>query len=238
LIPEKLDEPYRWTKPCLVFVDSMFDLFHKAIPDDYIARVFDVMAQTPHTYQVLTKRAMRMREWFESGAAERVGAYCEDNGIVWPLKNVILLVSVESQEYVDKRVPDLLSTPAFYRGISAEPLIDRITLRRVECPGDMDPEDQYCMTCDAKAECPEATGYEEMCSNGFFDALQEGIDWVIVGCESGIGSRPMDTDWVRDLRNECVSSGIPFFYKQQRNAEGKVVKLPLLDGCSYEEYPL
>jgi protein gp37 len=105
-----LDQPVRWTKPRRIFVNSMSDLFHESVPDEWIDRVFAVMALCPqHTFQVLTKRADRMRD------------YCSSpyNGVAlsfkWPLPNVWLGVSVEDQARADGRIPRLLDTPAAVR---------------------------------------------------------------------------------------------------------------------------
>jgi protein gp37 len=126
LVPEVLEEPLRWKKPRRVFVNSMSDLFHEDVPDSFIRAVFTTMAQTPrHTYQVLTKRAGRMRElltrWGESRLTLREG-----HGTVLP--NVWLGVSVESQAAAYDRIPHLIETPAAVRFLSCEPLLDPIDL--------------------------------------------------------------------------------------------------------------
>lgn len=117
MAPEStLLEPLRRKKPTTYFVNSMGDLFHESIPDEWIDRVFDVMARSPrHTFQILTKRAERMRD------------YSED----WLLPNVWLGVSAERQQEADERIPLLLQTPAAIRFVSAEPLIGQIMLRNI-----------------------------------------------------------------------------------------------------------
>ena len=115
--PDALDVPLHWRKPKRIFVNSMSDLFHPKVPTAFIAAVFDVMAQTPqHTYQVLTKRAPRMRS-LSRGATFGEG---------WPLPNVWLGVSAENQEQADARIPALLETRASVRFVSAEPLLEPI----------------------------------------------------------------------------------------------------------------
>jgi len=110
--------PLRWRKPRRVFVDSMSDLFHEAVPDEYIGRVFEVMRKAErHTFQVLTKRPERMREW--------VGRSSND-----PLPNVWLGTSVEDQSAADERIPILLDMPAAVRFLSCEPLLGTVDLRR------------------------------------------------------------------------------------------------------------
>jgi protein gp37 len=196
---ERLRAPLSWRKPRRVFVNSMSDLFHDAVPDDYIASVFTVMSATPqHTYQVLTKRHARMRSfigrlgWRTTTTDERRAgirgsqAYLlptvEVNaklGPVAPLPNVWLGVSVEDQKRADLRVPALLATPAAVRFLSCEPLLGPVDLRH----------------CDG------------------LDAVDY-LDWVIVGGESGPGARPMHPDWARSLRRQCAVGEIPFFFKQ------------------------
>lgn len=201
LHPERLDQPLRWTRPRRVFVNSMSDLFHKDIPDDSIARIFAVMALAPqHTFQVLTKRHGRMRSLLANPEFRTmVWAAIEDlpvpvthytHGIIvdlpWPLPNVWLGVSVEDQQRADLRIPALLDTPAAVRFISAEPLLGPVNLSWLKCP------------------CGE-------CSDPNYDP---GIDWVIVGGESGHGARPMHPDWARTLRDQSTRAGIAFHFKQ------------------------
>jgi protein gp37 len=156
LEPELLGRPLRWQKPARIFVNSMSDLFHEALSNEQIAAVFGVMAACPqHTFQVLTKRAERMKQWFEwyrgahrSGAStyaavlealelvpvcngwhlgsDRVKRAIEDTP--WPLPNVWLGVSTEDQQRADERIPHLLATPAAVRFVSAEPLLAPIDL--------------------------------------------------------------------------------------------------------------
>jgi protein gp37 len=134
LIESKLSEPLHWKKPQRVFVNSMSDLFHEALPDDAIDRVFAVMALCPHiTFQILTKRPERMREWLSRINAE----YSIQTSMVppvkikcWPLPNVWLGVSVEDQATAEARIPLLLQTPAAIRFVSAEPLLSPVDLSK------------------------------------------------------------------------------------------------------------
>lgn len=193
----KLTEPLRWRKPSKVFVNSMSDLFHDAVPDEYIARVFAVMALAPrHTFQVLTKRHARMRSLLSSPAfadlvdAESIPYDRSPLGhrrISLPLRNVWLGVSTENQQWADIRIPALLDTPAAIRFVSAEPLLGPIDL--IEAGGVHD--------------SPPRTGL-----------IRPPLDWVIVGGESGRAARPMDPQWARDIRDQCVSAGVPFHFKQ------------------------
>lgn len=215
--PDKLDQPLRWKRPRRIFVNSMSDLFHDQVPDWYIATVFAVMALAPqHTFQVLTKRHARMRSLLTSKTR-----YNEQGGYVpgfdamvrnaaanmrnnarradwpdvdktpWPLPNVWLGVSAEDQRWADIRIPVLLDTPAAVRFVSAEPLLGPIDLR-----------------------CGNAD-YSTCGSNGACDmSMIKGLDWVIVGGESGRAARPMHPDWARSLRDQCATAGVPFFMKQ------------------------
>jgi protein gp37 len=185
LVPHKLEEPLRWQKPRRVFVNSVSDLFHDGIPDDYIADVADVMVRADwHTYQILTKRSTRMRDLLET----RLRFAAAKAHIWWG-------VSVEDKKYGLPRIAHLRSAPATIRFLSIEPLLEDL--------GDMD---------------------------------LRGIDWVIVGGESGIGARPMLRQWVISIRRQCRLFGIPFFFKQwggvQKSKAGR-----LLDGRTYDEMP-
>lgn len=138
-----LTAPLRWKKPRRVFVNSMSDLFHEDVPDEWIDRVFAVMALAPrHTFQVLTKRAKRMRIYLdqrtdnraeEIGVAMRAiaGTSDEPGLIELPLPSVWLGVSAEDQKRADERIPDLLATPAAVRFVSAEPLLGPIDLTQL-----------------------------------------------------------------------------------------------------------
>lgn len=202
LAPEKtLTAPLRRKKPTVYFVNSMGDLFHEAVPDDWIDRVFAIISLAPqHTFQVLTKRSARMREYMafkpEGGAARRLFLNSNLDEVTWPPPNVWLGVSAERQEEADVRIPDLLATPAAVRFVSVEPLLGAIDLRSwLGCKG-------LGEGCSCTELCPEAEG--ELPS----------LDWVIAGGESGLNARPMHPAWARALRDQCASAGVPFFFKQ------------------------
>lgn len=199
LRPDKLDLPMKWRKPKRIFVNSMSDLFHDDVPGDYIVDVFAVMAMAKqHTFQVLTKRHGRMRSvlsnpLFVEEMATRLEIlnYPDVCTTQWPLPNVWLGVSTEDQKRADLRIPALLDTPAAVRFISAEPLLGPIDLHRTR------PH-----SCDEHGRdiCPPW--------------LIQGLDWVIVGGESGRGARPMNPDWARSLRDQCTAAGVSFLFKQ------------------------
>jgi protein gp37 len=209
LQPERLDAPLRWRKPARVFVNSMSDLFHDDVPDDFIARVFAVMAAgRQHTFQLLTKRHGRMRSLLGQDAfrarvrtelAELRGLMLADVALNWPLPNVWLGVSVEDQKRADLRIPALLDTPAAVRFLSCEPLLGPVDLQHVG-------PDQLAV-CD-----PTDIGYESGGPGGWMPG--ETIDWVIVGGESGSASRPMHPQWARQIRDECRRTQTAFHFKQ------------------------
>jgi protein gp37 len=201
LVPEKLMEPLSWRKPRRVFVNSMSDLFQDGVPDEYIDRVFAVMALTPqHTYQVLTKRAERMRDYilritYDEARSESFYEACDEvlegGGSQamdqdWPLPNVWLGVSVENQHFADERIQLLLQTPAAVRFISAEPLLGPVDIERYV--GVLKPHEV------------ELTG--------------PWLDWVIAGGESGAGARDCYLEWIRALERQCAVAGVAFFLKQ------------------------
>lgn len=121
MVPEHLGAPLRWKRPRRVFVNSMSDVFHEALAFEDVAEIFRVMAAAPqHSFQVLTKRAERMAEWFRWMEERKPG--------VWPLPNVWLGISVENQAAADLRVPFLLQSPAAVRWLSCEPLLGPVDL--------------------------------------------------------------------------------------------------------------
>jgi protein gp37 len=202
----RLEQPLHWRKPRRVFVNSLSDLFHADVPDSFIDHVFAVMALCPqHTFQVLTKRVERMRDYMRDRARHHdvtmsmqdreygVAALLPANGRSyprwpneWPLLNVWLGVSVENQHFADERIPLLLQTPAAIRFISAEPLLGPVTL---------------------------AQFYSGTVTRDWIRGATR-LDWVIVGGESGPQSRPSDVAWIRSLRNQCRLAGVACFIKQ------------------------
>jgi protein gp37 len=218
-VPEALSIPIRWRKPRRIFVNSMSDLFHPDVPNDFIAAVFGVMAACPqHTFQVLTKRPKRMREWFslEYSYREECSKMASEKNVdgfdrlmfepygAWPLPNVWLGVSVEDQATTDERIPELMATPAAVRFVSAEPLLGPTDLDKLRTgwrePGNDTLREVYPLAgLMAIPDCDWNAGK---------------IDWVIVGGESGPKARPMHPDWVRSIRNQCVAADVPFFFKQ------------------------
>jgi protein gp37 len=210
--PDRLDKPLHWRKPRTVFVNSMSDLFHDAVPDEFLIEVYARMALArKHTFQVLTKRPDRMRtflsdpelQWRVSGVAgDAVSERSDPDACAdlvatmdWPPRNVWLGVSAENQATADERIPILLDTPAAVRFVSAEPLLGPVDL-----------------SCNALAEAVCATDDgRETC---IVCREHPSIDWVIVGGESGPNARPCDVAWVRSIVEQCKAAAVPCFVKQ------------------------
>ncbi len=190
-----LTAPMRRKKPTNYFVNSMGDLFHEGVPDEWIDQVFAVMAVCPqHTFQVLTKRAGRMREYFTSAPKRQSDWDCYSGFeyIDLPLPKVWLGVSVEDQTRADERIPHLLNTPAAVRFVSCEPLLGPVDLTDIRY---LHVGRRFSRSALHTLDTPP-------------------LDWVIVGGESGPDARPMHPKWARSLRDQCAASGIPFFMKQ------------------------
>lgn len=181
LHPNEINTPRNWRKSRTIFVNSMSDLFHRSVPDEFIFEVFDTMREcSQHRFQVLTKRANRLRAL--------------DPRLYWA-SNVWMGVSVEDRRRMH-RIEGLRSTGAKLKFLSLEPLL------------------------------------------GPLPNLQlEGINWVIVGGESGPKARPLDREWVVEIRDQCRDAGVPFFFKQwggkNKKRAGRV-----LDGQIYDEMPV
>ena len=209
LFPERLDWPLRWRKPKRVFLTSMGDLFHEDVPDEFIDQVFGVMALAPqHTFQVLTKRPERMRSYLTDeivwgrveAKARRIylnhtGGRIAGKTLVGPLANVWPGVSCENQKTADERIPLLLQTPAAVRFVSAEPLLEQIGLRSGDDFSDRGHGRRWLGT-------------------SLNAARSRGVDWVIVGGESGPGARPCDLEWIRSIVEQCDLASVPCFVKQ------------------------
>ncbi|WP_256846865.1 phage Gp37/Gp68 family protein [Paenibacillus sp. Pae108] len=206
LVPDKLLEPLKWRNPQRVFVNSMSDLFHDAVPFDFIRSVFAVMAEANwHTFQLLTKRPERMKKVIEQLCWRFEGLVFNGTKVTWPLPNVWLGVSVENQKAADERISLLLQTPAAVRFLSCEPLLGPVDLNAVPRPDNayfMQRGERGCIT-----DPNEPDDY-------VYWHKRDLINWVIVGGESGPGARPMHPDWVRSLRDQCQAAGVPFFFKQ------------------------
>jgi len=177
---DRLRQPLAWKKPQNIFVNSMSDLFHVAVPDEFIIQVFEVMREASwHQFQLLTKRSERLN---------RLSARLAFAPNIW------VGVSVESPRYY-WRIQQLQSVPAAIRFLSCEPLLEALP-----------------------------------------NLPLNGIDWVIVGGESGRGARPMSAAWVRNIREQCRKQRVAFFFKQWGGTNKKAAGREL-DGKTYDTLP-
>lgn len=179
----ELQKPSQWKKPRLIFVNSMSDLFHGDVSDEFIIKVFQVMRENPqHIFQVLTKRYIRLAEMDNAGLLE------------WA-PNIWMGVSVENDLNL-VRAFGLALTKAHVIFLSCEPLLGSLSS----------------------------------------DYPLELFDWVIVGGESGPNARPMNSQWVLDIQEQCKAVGVPFFFKQW-GGTNKKRSGNLLNGQVVQEWP-
>lgn len=187
----ELERILKRKKPARIFICDMSDLFHEQMPDEFIAAVFSVMAIAyQHTFQVLTKRPKRMRDFSRT---------------IVPLPNVWLGISAENQRWADERIPLLLDTPAAVRFVSLEPLLGPICLYHDWLTGMCDNGGcgrHYSAAITRRGQCP--------CHDRDYAKLS----WVIVGGESGPKHRPMDVAWVQRIAGQCDAADVALFVKQ------------------------
>lgn len=232
---DKLMEPLKWRKPERIFVNSMSDLFHEGVPNQFIVDVFGVMLLAHwHTFLVLTKRPDRMRDFLAAGdhgirhqflklqlhggtstreVFRALDVKRRDNvEWDWPLPNVHLGVSVENQQTADERIPLLLQTPAAIRWVSYEPALGPVDFDAPHCQHcSLDREHIVPPSDGANAWCVECDS--EACYGWWLDR-DPGLDWIVVGGESGPGARPFDVAWARSTVRECHAAGVACFVKQ------------------------
>lgn len=234
--------PLSRKKPTTWFVNSLSDLFHENVTIEQIDRIFAVMAMCPqHRFQVLTKRADRMRDYLSDPAwrgrvsdivcgwpLDELGhgnEYIADWRLTAhaPLPNVWLGVSVENQAAANDRIPALLHTPAVIRFLSCEPLVGAVDLTCVDINGDaeMDAVNPRLWADEIENWRGTADEWEDDFADWFgrrpdqvSGTMHPTLDWVICGGESGSGARPMHPNWARSLRDQCAEAGVPFFFKQ------------------------
>lgn len=224
-VESRLMEPLLRKKPTRYFVNSMSDLFHEDVPFEFIDKVFSIMALCPqHIFQILTKRHERMKEYCNGLAqgnpievfatknvVERGGIAMNEKRrtVTFPLPNVWLGVSVEDQKTAKERIPTLLETSAAVRWISAEPLLGWLSLTGSPVEGSID------YLRGTKIINRNQTNQAGNDDSGLYSfKMYRGLDWVVVGGESGPNARPMHPEWVRWLQLECKGANVPFFFKQ------------------------
>lgn len=248
LHPDRLEQPLHWRKPKRIFVNSMSDLFHEQVPDSFIDRVFGVMAMAPeHIFQVLTKRPERMQQYISdkgrSMAVLSTTGNDEDGYHVplgawdWPLPNAWLGVSAEYQRQADERIPLLLQTPAAVRFVSLEPLLGPIDLHRlwghVNIGGSVD----MCLDALTGYAAPAWGGRKAIPEGVYGRKMLDGLDWVIAGGETqGPRKRHMKLEWAASLRDQCVTAGVPFFFKQVSGSRPGLGE-DALGGAVWHQFP-
>lgn len=239
--------PLGWRKPQRIFVNSMGDLFHESIPDRDIDAAFAVMALCPqHTFQVLTKRADRMREYLSEPLRHNsieLAAEAIQRGPEWvggkhifrplPFHNVWLGISAERQQEADERIPLLLQTPAAVRFISAEPLLGAIDLQRLTRK-----DERGMAQVNALGGEVRYPGCGSISSKTFRGCKV--LDWIIVGGESGPDARVFDVAWADLLIQQCRAAGVACFVKQlgaNPISDGYPYPLKSKKGGDWTEWP-
>lgn len=193
---DRLEQPLHWKKPRRIFVNSMSDLFHKDVPDEFIDRIYETMLEaSQHTYLLLTKRPERMlvcvRRW--------LGYDSLPGGILTEkmLEKIWLGISIENQQSADERTQWLLKTPAVVRWLSVEPLLEPVNLRRYL----IGHEDH-------------GTPFDGAKTVGGCVAWTPSLDWIVVGGESGPYHRPCEVSWITDIVEQCKAAGTACYIKQ------------------------
>ena len=187
-VPQRLNDPLKRKKPTVYFVNSMSDIFHEDMPEDYLNKIFEVIRQTPrHTYQILTKRADRMFRYLSNKEIP---------------ENIWLGVTVENKKEGVPRIDKLRKLNASVLFLSIEPLLENLGQINLE-----------------------------------------NIDWVIVGGESGHKARPMEKEWVLNIKQQCEENDIAFFFKQwgtwgaDKVKRNKKTNGKEIDGKIWQQYP-
>lgn len=214
----RLGQPLSWKKGQRIFVPSMGDLLHENVPDEFIFDVLTIIAKCPqHTFQLLTKRAGRLAHLWRKA---KIDAY----------PNLWIGVSAENQATADERILLLLQTPAVVRFVSCEPLLSEIIL-----------ENAYETIEDVNNAFDNARPGERIYARSYLTHPTNGLNQVIVGCETGPGARPMELDWARSLRDQCQQADVAFFYKQGPDPMSfrlkKATTTNVLDGKEWKEMP-
>jgi protein gp37 len=235
----ELLKPLSWRRPRKIFVCSTADLFHEKVEDEWIDRVFAVMALCPqHVFQVLTKRPERMRAWATAqGVADRVwdkvDRLCEDwhEGklkVALPVVDgdpFLFALGAQGAAWGGQRPWPLANV---WLGTSTEDqqraderiphlLATPAAVRFISAEPLLGPIDLTPHLWGRAAPCPDCPKDAD-CYCGYLPRHMLGeepdLAWVICGGESGPGARPMHPDWARSLRDQCAAAGVPFFFKQ------------------------
>ena len=207
--PDRLEEPLHWKKPSRLFVCSIGDIFHDDVDGFWLSEIWSIIERSYwHTFLILTKRPERWKQ-----LTPQLPVY----------KNLWLGVSISTNKDL-WMVENLLQIPAVKRFVSVEPILGEITLHAIKEKEDLWHDVLRGETIKGKI-------------NGFA-SVSKGVklDWVICGCESGLKRRKTEIDWIRNLRDQCSNAAVPFFLKQME-VNGKLVKMPKLDGKKWREFP-
>lgn len=233
---EALMQPLRWRTPRNIFVCSMTDLFADFVPDEWIERIYAVMALADkHTFMILTKRPARRLKWYQGidedggegmrdvmveGQAQAIYANLhpdeKDTVSDWlavslPLKNVREGTSVGTQKEADEFVPVMLQTPAALRWLSMEPILEAVSLLSSGGGTRWLGGQRGCGEMhrgNGSPECPRELHHHHD------DRCKPGVDWAVVGGESGTSARPTNIDHIRSVVRQCQGAGVPVFVKQ------------------------
>lgn len=242
---DRLEEPLKIRKPQKIFVCSMGDLFHPDVSISFVAEVLNIMAswklkcrkkdcghegpecfhEPGHTYIALTKRPERINEVLDN-VSNHIGHFWAGDaplnielevGDGYPLDNLWLGVSVENQKRADERIPELLEVPAVKRFVSIEPLLEPVDI--VEYFPEYDYRPTYGYYQEFLKMRRANPGNKPI-------LLNSGLDWVIVGAETGPGARPYKREWVQDIIDQCYDAGVPLFLKDNLKWEERIQKFP------------
>ena len=212
---KQLNKPLNWKRGKIIFVCSMGDLFHDAVPTVALHQILSVIKKCPqHTFLLLTKRPENA---LAASQSVRFSHFFD-------LPNIWMGVTAENQEMLNKRVLILLQIRAAKRFVSVEPMLTPI---QMEIPiNDASWSTRNLLTGEMS----------NLLRQSKVQTSAETLDWVICGCESGPARRPMDIEWAKNLKNQCVSAGVPFFFKQKYIGTKKIV-MPLLDEQVWDQAP-
>ena len=209
-----LEKPLHWKKPRVIFPCFMGDLFHEKVPFEFIDKIMFTIYRSyklGHRFLILTKRPDRMLEYFKRSVDARILALFRKkvpgttsrHRLTSSITDLVHLgVSISNQAEANEKIPILLQIPAAVRWLSIEPMLGPIELRCVI----VGPRRRCVYDCLRGCAASE--------SGVIYDPVCGKINGVILGGESGPGARPMHPDWVRNIRDQCVAAGVPFFFKQ------------------------
>ncbi len=229
LHPDRLDEPRHWKKPQHIFVCSMSDFFHPAIPLEFQLKILTTMLDCPqHTFLVLTKRPEQL------AMMEYACGLGETSNIWWG-------TTIENQKRADERIPHILHGLGPVHFVSVEPVLGGINTSSwfagYEVIDETSPSGKQLFRC---RMCGDIT--PRPCKYPYHPCV--GINFVICGGETGPGARPPRPEWICSLRDQCVAANVPFWFKGWGGPhhagwaiDGKLYQGDRLDGHLWHERP-